>query len=123
MALPWPARLTYRSRCFGIEMVSVDATHVAAARQAFRLSGKGRHPAGLNFGDCFAYALARLWVAPLLFVGDDFAKTDIVVAGRATGRSSQRFGNTLHSRRRPYGAAVSPRATNPNRVSHADDRF
>jgi ribonuclease VapC len=63
-----------------IEVVPVDATHVSAARQAFRRYGKGRHPAALNFGDCFAYALARLWVAPLLFVGDNFAKTDIVAA-------------------------------------------
>ena len=50
------------------------------ARQAFHDFGKGRHPAGLNFGDCFAYALAKLTGEPLLFKGDDFKKTDIVSA-------------------------------------------
>lgn len=61
----------------GVEIVVVDASHADAARRAWRRFGKGRHPAGLNFGDCFAYALARLTQEPLLFNGDDFAKTDI----------------------------------------------
>jgi ribonuclease VapC len=61
----------------GVEIVVVDASHADAARRAWRRFGKGRHPAGLNFGDCFAYALARLTQEPLLFKGDDFAKTDI----------------------------------------------
>lgn len=47
------------------------------ARNAFYDFGKGRHPAGLNFGDCFAYALAKAMNEPLLFKGDDFAKTDV----------------------------------------------
>jgi ribonuclease VapC len=51
---------------------------VATARDAFRIFGKGRHPAGLNFGDCFSYALAKATGEPLLFKGSDFAKTDIV---------------------------------------------
>lgn len=63
-----------------MSVVPVDAVHVAMARQGFRLYGKGRHPAALNFGDCFSYALARLSAAPLLFVGDDFARTDIAAA-------------------------------------------
>ncbi|HEY7338442.1 MAG TPA: type II toxin-antitoxin system VapC family toxin [Bryobacteraceae bacterium] len=46
----------------------------------FTISAKGRHPAGLNFGDCFAYALARVSGEPLLFKGDDFKKTDIASA-------------------------------------------
>ena len=50
------------------------------ARLAFRSYGKGRHPAGLNFGDCFAYALAKSLDEPLLFKGDDFTQTDIKVA-------------------------------------------
>ena len=50
------------------------------ARQAFHDFGKGRHAAGLNFGDCFAYALAKLTGEPLLFKGNDFKKTDIVPA-------------------------------------------
>src|SRR5262249_34591233 len=55
----------------------VGADHVAEARRAYRRFGKGRHAAGLNFGDVFAYALARTAGEPLLFKGDDFAKTDI----------------------------------------------
>ena len=62
------------------EIVPVD---VATARQMGKIYGtwgKGIHPAGLNFGDCFAYALARERNCPLLFVGDDFSRTDIVGA-------------------------------------------
>jgi ribonuclease VapC len=50
------------------------------AADAFARYGKGRHPAGLNFGDCFAYALARSLNAPLLFKGEDFARTDVLRA-------------------------------------------
>jgi ribonuclease VapC len=49
------------------------------AREAYRDFGKGRHRAGLNFGDCFAYALAKKKGEPLLFKGDDFRKTDVDV--------------------------------------------
>ncbi len=63
-----------------MSVVAVDAAHVAMARQGFRLYGKGRHPAALNFGDCFSYALARLTAASLLFVGNDFSQTDIDAA-------------------------------------------
>lgn len=59
------------------EVVSFDADQVVIARQAFRRFGKGQHPAALNFGDCFAYALAKLSGEPLLAKGDDFLKTDI----------------------------------------------
>ncbi len=58
-----------------IEVVTVEQAHLA--RQAFLDFGKGRHPAQLNFGDCFAYALARATGEPLLFKGKDFSKTDI----------------------------------------------
>jgi ribonuclease VapC len=58
-----------------IEPVTVEQAQLA--RQAFLDFGKGRHPAGLNFGDCFAYALARSSGEPLLFKGEDFRKTDI----------------------------------------------
>ena len=58
-----------------IEPVSVEQGRLA--RQAFLDFGRGRHPAALNFGDCFAYALARLMGEPLLFKGDDFSRTDI----------------------------------------------
>ena len=60
-----------------IVVVAVDREHVSEARRAYRRFGKGRHAAGLNFGDVFAYALARTSGEPLLFKGDDFAKTDI----------------------------------------------
>ena len=60
-----------------IAVVAVDAEHVSEARRAYRCFGKGRHAAGLNFGDVFAYALARTSGEPLLFKGEDFAKTDV----------------------------------------------
>ena len=61
-----------------IEIVPVDAVLARVARQAYRDYGKGSgHPAGLNFGDCFAYALARSEGEPLLCKGDDFVHTDI----------------------------------------------
>jgi ribonuclease VapC len=56
------------------EIVPVHAEKVA---EAYRLWGKGNHPAGLNFGDCFAYALAKELACPLVFIGNDFARTDI----------------------------------------------
>ena len=60
-----------------IAVVAVDADQVSEARRAYRRFGKGRHAAGLNFGDVFAYALSRTSGEPLLFKGDDFAKTDV----------------------------------------------
>ena len=63
-----------------IELVPVTVDHVRRARQAWRRFGRGNHPAGLNFGDCFAYALADATREPLLFKGDDFALTDVDVA-------------------------------------------
>jgi len=61
----------------GVELVSVTPEQVQAARMAWRRYGKGNHPAGLNFGDCFAYALAEVSGEPLLFKGEDFALTDV----------------------------------------------
>lgn len=61
----------------GAEIVAVSAEHADQARRAWRRYGKGRHPADLNYGDCFSYALAKLTGEPLLFKGDDFSKTDI----------------------------------------------
>ncbi|MEK1944077.1 MAG: type II toxin-antitoxin system VapC family toxin, partial [Ensifer adhaerens] len=56
------------------------AEQIAIARRAWRNFGKGRHPASLNFGDCFSYALAKSRNEPLLFNGDDFSRTDIEAA-------------------------------------------
>lgn len=62
----------------GIAIAPVTAAHVEIARQAYRDFGRGSgHPAKLNFGDCFAYALAIEQDKPLLFVGDDFGHTDV----------------------------------------------
>ena len=63
-----------------IELVSFDQKQLALARYAFSEYGKGRHPASLNFGDCFAYALSKASGQPLLFKGADFSQTDIVAA-------------------------------------------
>ena len=60
-----------------IEIVDVDSEQAYAARNAYRHYGKGRHRAGLNFGDCFSYALARITGEQLLFKGNDFGFTDV----------------------------------------------
>jgi ribonuclease VapC len=62
------------------EIVPFTAEHAALAADGWRRFGKGRHPAGLNLGDCFAYALARHRDEPLLFKGEDFARTDVKAA-------------------------------------------
>ena len=59
------------------EMVAFNQEHLDAAITAFLRFGRGRHPAALNFGDCMAYAVASVAGMPLLFVGEDFARTDI----------------------------------------------
>jgi ribonuclease VapC len=61
-------------------IVPFDDDHAWASTGAFLRFGGGRHPAGLNFGDCMSYAVASLAGQPLLYVGDDFSKTDIVPA-------------------------------------------
>ena len=66
--------LVHRAR---IEAVAMSAEQVEMARAAWRQFGKGNHPAGLNIGDCCAYALAKYSGEPLLFKGGDFALTDI----------------------------------------------
>ena len=62
----------------GIAVVEVTAEQADIARHAWRTCGKGRHPAGLDYGVCFPYAFANSSGEPLLFKGDDFAKTDVV---------------------------------------------
>lgn len=64
----------------GMVIEAVTEEHARLARQAYLDFGKGRHPAGLNFGDCFSYALSRTSDEPLLFKGEDFSKTDIIAA-------------------------------------------
>jgi ribonuclease VapC len=63
-----------------VRPVAVDAAQANLARDAFSRYGKGRSPAGLNYGDCFSYALAQTMGRPLLFKGDDFAGTDVMPA-------------------------------------------
>jgi ribonuclease VapC len=64
-----------------VDIAEVTASQADIARKAFRRYGRGRHAANLNFGDCFAYALAKDKSAPLLFKGNDFGQTDVMVAG------------------------------------------
>jgi ribonuclease VapC len=64
----------------GVEVIAHDFGLAILAREAFERFGKGRHPAGLNFGDCATYALAKARGLPLLFKGEDFSKTDLVAA-------------------------------------------
>ena len=64
----------------GLEVVAVTADLARRARVAWRRFGRGNHPADLNFGDCFAYALAQERGEPLLFKGEDFARTDVTPA-------------------------------------------
>ena len=67
-------------KTMNVEVVPVDASHAVWAVHAFLAYGKGRHAARLNICDCFSYAAAKALNAPLLYVGDDFAKTDIRAA-------------------------------------------
>jgi ribonuclease VapC len=77
---PLSARLDEVIAFLGIEIEPVTGEHARIARAAYRLYGKGNHPARLNFGDCFAYALAKSTGEPLLFKGGDFAQTDVARA-------------------------------------------
>jgi ribonuclease VapC len=65
---------------FSIQIEPVTADQARLARQAFQLFGKGVHRAGLNFGDCFTYALAKTMREPVLFKGNGFSKTDLIPA-------------------------------------------
>ncbi|MDX2178726.1 MAG: type II toxin-antitoxin system VapC family toxin [Bryobacteraceae bacterium] len=68
----------------GLAIEPFTAEQAKLARQAYRVFGKGRHPAALNFGDCFSYALAKVYREPILFKGNDFSKTDLLPADSAT---------------------------------------
>jgi ribonuclease VapC len=65
---------------FGVSIAEIDEYQAKAARQAYRTFGKGNHPAQLNLGDCFAYALSKARGEPLLFKGQDFRLTDVEAA-------------------------------------------
>ncbi len=75
-------RLDEFVRTAGIEIVPVSVEQASAARNAWRYFGRHKHSARLDFGDCFAYALAKTSAEKLLFVGDGFARTDIEPALR-----------------------------------------
>lgn len=97
VAVAWPtvleARMVLAGRGFPnaaeiirqlIELPNLSATafgqsHYDAAEKAFDRFGKGRHPAGLNYGDCFSYAVSKVLDAPLLFKGGDFSQTDVKI--------------------------------------------
>lgn len=65
---------------FGLTVIPVRATSARQVAEAYARWGRGVHPAGLNFADCFSYIVAREHHCPLLFVGDDFARTDVLRA-------------------------------------------
>ena len=73
------AQLDRFLRSIGAEVVPVGEEQVTLARDAALRFGKGRHPAALNYGDCFSYALSVARQSPLLFIGDDFSKSDVEV--------------------------------------------
>ena len=75
-----PNELEEALRTIKVELVPFDAEQAVLAAQAFARFGKGRHPAKLNLGDCFSYALAKSLNAPLLYKGEDFGLTDIAAA-------------------------------------------
>lgn len=75
-----PAELDRWLETIGIAVVAVDTRQARLALGALLAFGKGRHPARLNIGDCFAYALAKAFGEPLLFKGEDFARTDVLPA-------------------------------------------
>ena len=67
-------------RRLNAEVIAFNEEHLDAATAAFLRFGRRRHPAGLNFGDCMSYAVASVANLPLLFIGDDFSRTDIARA-------------------------------------------
>jgi ribonuclease VapC len=74
------ARVQSFLKTFDFRYVVIGEAEFEAAAEAYERFGKGRHPAGLNMGDCYAYACAKINQASLLFIGNDFTKTDIKVA-------------------------------------------
>lgn len=74
-----PAKIERFLRDAGTEVIPVDRTMVDRAMSGWRQFGKGNHPAGLNYGDCFTYALASTRNLPVLCTGNDFAQTDVAV--------------------------------------------
>jgi ribonuclease VapC len=79
-AAPAIADLNQLIEQLGLEIEPVTPQQMRLAQLAYQTYGKGLHAAGLNFGDCFAYALAKATGRPLLFKGSDFAKTDLLTA-------------------------------------------
>lgn len=77
---PAPELLLQLLQQLNISLVPMDEEQILVAVRAFQRFGKGRHPAKLNFGDCFSYALAMHLEEPLLFKGEDFSRTDVRIA-------------------------------------------
>lgn len=82
--LPGGRKLDEMLRVAQLVVEPVTAEQVTIARLAYRSFGRGRHPAALNFGDCFAYALSKLAGEPLLFKGNDFSQTDLATVAWQT---------------------------------------
>jgi ribonuclease VapC len=81
-----PAAIDALFNTLNVKQSVMDGEHGRLATEAFLRFGKGRHPAKLNLGDCFSYALAKSLNAPLLYKGDDFARTDIASAATLGAR-------------------------------------
>ncbi len=71
-----------------MQTVTFDEAHASVALDAYSRFGEGRHPAALNFGDCCTYAIASLAGEPLLCIGDDFARTDLLLVSLACDEMS-----------------------------------
>ncbi|HEX2589941.1 MAG TPA: type II toxin-antitoxin system VapC family toxin [Rhizomicrobium sp.] len=78
MGVDWSANLDRLLNRLQLSVAPFEEAHEVIATTAFRKFGKGLDKAGLNFGDCFTYAIAKAWNEPLLFKGEDFRRTDIV---------------------------------------------
>lgn len=85
-----------------------DADQATIASKAYDRYGKGRHPAGLNFGDCFSYALSRATGEPLLFKGEDFTKTDALCS------TASNMAGTFRAGRHPAPQRSPPRKGSPS---------
>lgn len=105
----------------GIEIVAMNTEQIHLARQAYAEFGKGRHPAGLNLGDCCSYALARYTKEPLLFKGNDFSKTDILIVKYSpltTSAEQAQQGGWATGQRCPPSASLCDAQENERWAAH-----
>ena len=97
-----------------VQTVAFEEAHAAVALDAYSRFGKGRHPAALNFGDCCAYAVASVAGEPLLCVGDDFAKTDLLLVSLDTNESGTDPAQASLPCSKPLWPAATPKPGPPS---------